>query len=145
MCPSYFACMWRSIFPVRWLAAAIIMIATYALPSAAYAHSGHGMETGAASTAPALNEHVSHHARHHIGQSAEAVIAFDVTGQSSEGNCSGFCCATSCAGCCYGSLLMTNVALQPVLTGQQRLSEISDRRPEGVSAEALPRPPKSFV
>jgi hypothetical protein len=146
MRPSYFTWMWRSIFSVRCLAAAILMIAAYALPSAAYAHSGHGAETRAASAGPALNGHVSYHssyhARHHISQSAQAVI--DVAGQSSGGNCDGFCCAASCAGCC-GSLVMTPVALQPALTGQQRLSEIPDRRPDGVSAEALPRPPKSFV
>ena len=39
--------MWRSLFSVRWLAAAILMIAAYVLPSAAYAHSGHWSETRA--------------------------------------------------------------------------------------------------
>jgi hypothetical protein len=140
--------MWRTIFSVRWLAAAILMIAAYALPSTAAAHSGHGTETHAVSAAQSLNGHVSYHssyhARQHISQSAEAVSAFDVTGQSPERNCDGLCCAASCAGCC-GSLVMTPVALQPTLTGQQKLSGRPDRRPEGVSAEALPRPPQSFV
>jgi len=143
---AYFAHMWRSIFSVRWLAAAIVLIAAYALPSAAAAHSGHGPETRVTSAVQALNAQAGHHhARHHIGQAVETVIAFDVTGQTSNGKCDGFCCATSCAGCYGGSLLTSSVTLQPALTGRQRLSGRADRRPDSLSAEALPRPPRSFV
>ena len=129
--------------------AAVILIATFAVPSAAWAHEGHGHHRTAVkatavhidSAAPAKALTDKSHApfasvRAAAPRSASAPVPAD---------CGGHCCGTGAGMACCGA------ALAPTLLDSSIFFAcvpfvIRDALPaHGLSPEAPPKPPKSFA
>lgn len=133
---------------VRWMAAAIVMIAAYALsPSAALAHPGHG-------EAAAVSISVSGDASQAGEQGLIEVSSPEsdlensplqsaaIPDRDPQTPCTDFCCLMAGASCCGAAVACGPPGSAAGLGAGQRFAPPQDSVPAGLSAQALQEPPR---
>lgn len=128
----------------RILGAAIVMIAVYAMPSAAFAHQGHGTDVSAASSIASAENTASVEG----SNAAEAQPSGRTAQQASrqpadERPCNAVCC-TGGASCCAPAIDTSSSGLD----SPQRVRTLVLPRAAvfgGVDPNLFRRPPRSFV
>ena len=128
------------------LLAAAILVALFAAPGTALAHSGHShasqisIDAGSGETS-ATPDVV--HARNNIQSvSAHVISAAD---NSKDRNCVNGCCSgMSGMACCSVALIPAPVEAPPLLRSAV-FTPLDNRMAHGLTPEALPKPPKSIA
>ena len=136
------------------VAAAIVLIAAFAVPSLAIAHEGHAHHPSraaqAAPTSPDMraNEAVSPAiAASRIAVSAVAVSALrdKATAAGAVTPCGGHCCSGGAGMACCGAALAPESFWIPLLQASAQLGIPRAPPLPGLPPEALPKPPKSIA
>lgn len=138
----------------RLMAAVIVMIAAYVLPSAAQAHEGHAhsrpsvtVSHAQAAPAAALAKPAQFGVASFVKtQTVIAAVASSKSGAqtTNERPCNGICCSMGMS-CCAPALIPDNSPVNiPEMTGVQPLAPETPSF-ASITLEALPKPPKSFA
>jgi hypothetical protein len=123
---------------IRWLGAAILLIAAYAMPSAAQAHAGH----------PVLSVHQNIDISVQMSN-AEARPAVSVAARTefpdTQRDCDCLLCTSTLACCCSMVMASPEMILERSSSLRDRMPISQWRQPESKTAEALPEPPRPFA
>jgi hypothetical protein len=139
----------------RWLLhvlAAVVMTATFAVPSLAVAHEGHAHYATAVEKAPAPASWQTQAHKHAADSAAPASAASLITapamdarqGRASD-DCAGHCCGGVAGMACCGAALAPDIICVELFRASVSFVMAPDLPPSGLPPEALPKPPKSFA
>ena len=132
----------------RIVAAAIILIAAFAVPSLARAHEGHAHRVpGVAQAAPKSSDM---HARKQAAVTSSATAlsaARDSAVGAADGvmQCGGNCCSGGAGMACCGAVLAPESFWIPLLQASAQVGIPRAPPLPGLPPEALPKPPKSIA
>jgi hypothetical protein len=127
--------------------AALVLIAAFAVPSLAFAHEGH-QPLGAAKVVPALLE--TQAAKNAIVAVANVTVLSTARASMPVAvgmftGCGGHCCGGSAGMACCGAALASDPSSIPLFRASLLFLIRDVPPPQGISPEALPKPPKSFA
>ena len=131
-----------------WLAAVLLVALGVVVPGAAAAHAGHGEHPGRTATWHAAEPSgpaapVASGAVAALQEEASRGVAVVATGDNgTPAPCGGAACCTSGHGCC--AAIPVADAAAPTMPGAARLRTHVAGLPPGVTAPALPEPPRPF-
>ena len=136
--------MWPFTQLYRYLAVAIIMVAAYLVPSVAFAHAGHGnhdVPIAVSISSVTLDQDGVRKAAQEVSASA----FFEVPQSDQRWQCDGKCCDPLGHGCCGSAVIAVNTAELTQSFYLEPLHIKEDLKRASLTAEALPKPPRSFV
>jgi hypothetical protein len=130
------------------VAAAIVLIAAFAVPSLAIAHEGHAHHRS--QVVPTSSEATPADVRGHEQPAAKHVAALSATRDSPTAaggatRCSGGCCSGGAGMACCGAALAPELFWIPFLQASAQLGIPRAPPLPGLPPEALPKPPKSIA